>query len=101
MLGHSYDAKVDLWSVGVILYGIFQYFTFNMTVSNNIISQETLFGMAPFASKTFEELEEKVLDVSPVKVCSLNMYLCKCICTLDPLLRFQMIVVYLTSVEIF
>lgn len=57
MMGQSYDAKVDLWSVGVILY-------------------ETLFGMAPFASKTFEELEEKVLDDSPVKIpdnCNLSM----------------------------
>uniref|UniRef100_A0A8C5PUW1 Serine/threonine-protein kinase ULK3 n=1 Tax=Leptobrachium leishanense TaxID=445787 RepID=A0A8C5PUW1_9ANUR len=36
-----YDARVDLWSVGVILY-------------------EALFGKAPFASKSFSELEEKI-----------------------------------------
>ncbi|XP_014636417.1 PREDICTED: serine/threonine-protein kinase ULK3 isoform X4 [Ceratotherium simum simum] len=37
----QYDARVDLWSVGVILY-------------------ETLFGQPPFASRSFSELEEKI-----------------------------------------
>ncbi|NXL81522.1 ULK3 kinase, partial [Leptocoma aspasia] len=36
-----YDARVDLWSVGVILY-------------------EALFGKPPFASRSFAELEEKI-----------------------------------------
>ncbi len=42
---------------------------------------EILFGMAPFASKTFEELEGKVLDETPIQVsiylvlkCNINMY---------------------------
>ena len=39
----SYDASVDLWSTGVILH-------------------ETLFGFAPFASKTFDELEKKIIS---------------------------------------
>ncbi|KAJ7419611.1 Serine/threonine-protein kinase ULK3 [Willisornis vidua] len=37
----QYDAHVDLWSVGVILY-------------------EALFGKPPFASRSFAELEEKI-----------------------------------------
>ncbi|XP_062062440.1 serine/threonine-protein kinase ULK3 isoform X2 [Lepus europaeus] len=37
----QYDARVDLWSVGVILY-------------------EALFGKPPFASRSFSELEEKI-----------------------------------------
>ncbi len=45
----SYDASVDLWSVGVILH-------------------ETLFGYAPFASKTYEELEMKILSKDPIVI---------------------------------
>ncbi|XP_051053520.1 serine/threonine-protein kinase ULK3 isoform X3 [Phodopus roborovskii] len=37
----QYDARVDLWSTGVILY-------------------EALFGKPPFASRSFSELEEKI-----------------------------------------
>ncbi|XP_031554637.1 serine/threonine-protein kinase ULK3-like isoform X1 [Actinia tenebrosa] len=43
----SYDASVDLWSVGVILY-------------------ETLFGEAPFKSRTFSELEAKLRSSDPI-----------------------------------
>ena len=45
----SYDASVDLWSVGVILH-------------------ETLFGYAPFASKSYEELEMKILAKDPIVI---------------------------------
>ena len=48
-LSDSYDASVDLWSTGVILY-------------------ETLYGNAPFASKTYEELEIKILATSEVRI---------------------------------
>lgn len=41
LLGSSYDARVDLWSIGIILY-------------------ECLFGKAPYSSGTFHELAEKI-----------------------------------------
>ncbi|XP_068741266.1 serine/threonine-protein kinase ULK3-like isoform X4 [Montipora capricornis] len=43
----KYDSSVDLWSVGVILY-------------------EALFGMAPFASGSFAELEIKIRSTDPI-----------------------------------
>lgn len=45
----KYDSRVDLWSIGVILY-------------------ECLFGQAPFASKSFQELEEKIIDSKPIEL---------------------------------
>ncbi|NWT11253.1 ULK3 kinase, partial [Vireo altiloquus] len=45
----QYDARVDLWSVGVILY-------------------EALFGKPPFASRSFAELEEKIRSDRAVEV---------------------------------
>lgn len=45
----KYDSRVDLWSIGVILY-------------------ECLFGQAPFASKSFQELEEKITDSKPIEL---------------------------------
>lgn len=47
VLKRKYDAKVDLWSVGVILY-------------------ECLFGQAPYKSATIEELLAKVREDKPV-----------------------------------
>lgn len=41
LLEHCYDPSADLWSIGVILY-------------------ESLFGFAPYRSKTIEELMQKI-----------------------------------------
>uniref|UniRef100_A0A8C6PTL6 Serine/threonine-protein kinase ULK3 n=1 Tax=Nothobranchius furzeri TaxID=105023 RepID=A0A8C6PTL6_NOTFU len=45
----QYDSRVDLWSVGVILY-------------------EALFGRAPFASKSYGELEDKIRSNQPIEL---------------------------------
>lgn len=45
----QYNAKVDLWSIGVILY-------------------ECLFGRAPFASNSFVELENKIKSEKPIEL---------------------------------
>lgn len=45
----TYDASVDLWSVGVILY-------------------EALFGVAPFRSHSFAELEKKIRSSEQITV---------------------------------
>ncbi|XP_050681764.1 serine/threonine-protein kinase ULK3-like isoform X2 [Leptidea sinapis] len=49
MLSGIYDARVDLWSVGVIMY-------------------ECLFGRAPYASRTLQELLDKLRSRAPVQI---------------------------------
>ncbi|XP_018401000.1 PREDICTED: serine/threonine-protein kinase ULK3 isoform X2 [Cyphomyrmex costatus] len=49
LLKHKYDARVDLWSVGVIMY-------------------ECLFGKAPYSSSSFQELAEKIKDSRPIEM---------------------------------
>ncbi|XP_076331911.1 serine/threonine-protein kinase ULK3-like isoform X2 [Tachypleus tridentatus] len=49
LLNRRYDARVDLWSVGIILY-------------------ECLFGQAPFSSGSFAELAEKIKSTKPIKI---------------------------------
>lgn len=53
LLRHKYDARVDLWSVGVIMY-------------------ECLFGKAPYSSSSFQELAERIKDSQPIEV--INIY---------------------------
>ncbi|XP_015120414.1 serine/threonine-protein kinase ULK3 [Diachasma alloeum] len=49
LLRHEYDARVDLWSVGVIMY-------------------ECLFGKAPYSSSSLEELAEKIKSCKPIEI---------------------------------
>ncbi|KAG6460962.1 hypothetical protein O3G_MSEX012337 [Manduca sexta] len=49
MLAGEYDARVDLWSVGVIMY-------------------ECLFGKAPYSSNTFKELVDKIQKRAPIEI---------------------------------
>jgi serine/threonine-protein kinase ULK/ATG1 len=53
LLKHKYDARVDLWSVGVIMY-------------------ECLFGRAPYSSNNFKELAEKIKSQMPIQVIFYN-----------------------------
>ncbi|KAM7285288.1 serine/threonine-protein kinase ULK3 [Ixodes scapularis] len=49
LLSDHYDNKVDLWSVGIIMY-------------------ECLFGSAPYSSPTFEEVAAKIRTNEPIKL---------------------------------
>jgi serine/threonine-protein kinase ULK3 len=49
ILKRKYDARADLWSIGVILY-------------------ECLFGAAPYRSRTLEELLEKVKSLQKIEI---------------------------------
>ncbi|KAK0080258.1 hypothetical protein PV325_000225 [Microctonus aethiopoides] len=49
LLCHEYDARVDLWSVGVIMY-------------------ECLFGKAPYSSDSFHELAEKIKNCRNIEI---------------------------------
>ncbi|CAL4130822.1 unnamed protein product, partial [Meganyctiphanes norvegica] len=49
VLTRNYNVKVDLWSIGVILY-------------------ECLFGAAPYSSKTFTELAEKIKTDKQIQI---------------------------------
>ncbi|XP_047040066.1 serine/threonine-protein kinase ULK3 isoform X1 [Helicoverpa zea] len=49
MLTGEYDERVDLWSVGVIMY-------------------ECLFGRAPYSSNTFKELVDKIQRQAPIEI---------------------------------
>lgn len=63
-----YEKACDLWSVGVIFF-------------------ECLFGKAPFASATVEELKAKLLDDSPIKIPSRPVFGKDCIDLVSKLLK--------------
>ncbi|KAB7507992.1 Serine/threonine-protein kinase ULK3 [Armadillidium nasatum] len=49
VLKRQYDARADIWSVGIILY-------------------ECLFGKAPYSSKSFDELFSKIKANKPIEI---------------------------------
>ncbi|XP_043669922.1 serine/threonine-protein kinase ULK3 isoform X1 [Vespula pensylvanica] len=49
LLENKYDARIDLWSVGVIMY-------------------ECLFGKAPYSSNSYKELEEKIKERRAIEI---------------------------------
>ena len=55
-LQKSYDASVDLWSTGVILY-------------------ECLFGKPPYTSRSLKDLVGKIKSDTPVTVGTLYYYI--------------------------
>lgn len=55
LLKREYDARVDLWSVGVIMY-------------------ECLFGKAPYSSSSLQELAEKIKTSRPIEVILLLLH---------------------------
>ncbi|XP_065912343.1 serine/threonine-protein kinase ULK3-like isoform X2 [Dysidea avara] len=67
-LADHYDAKVDLWSVGVILY-------------------ETLFGHAPYSSRTTDELIVKIRQDVPIIIPQRPPVSCSCRDLLNGLLQ--------------
>ncbi|KAG1674106.1 Serine/threonine-protein kinase ULK3 [Nymphon striatum] len=49
LMKHEYGATVDLWSIGVVLF-------------------ECLFGQAPYSSKTFAQLAEKIKSSTSIEI---------------------------------
>ena len=73
----EYDSRVDLWSVGVILHGKNLSFILSIKILiklNFIMNLEVIFGYAPFLSNSFEELEKKILDDTPIQVDYINLF---------------------------
>ncbi|XP_026498869.2 serine/threonine-protein kinase ULK3-like [Vanessa tameamea] len=68
MILGDYDARVDLWSVGVIMY-------------------ECLFGKAPYSSATFKELLDKIQRRAPIAIPSNSSISAGCLDLLTRLLQ--------------
>ncbi|CAG9577460.1 unnamed protein product [Danaus chrysippus] len=68
MILGKYDARVDLWSVGVIMY-------------------ECLFGRAPYSSATLKELVDKIQRQAPIQIPSNSSLSAGCLDLLTRLLQ--------------
>lgn len=64
---NPYDNRVDLWSIGVILYGIYKSF-FPMVLDEELISLECLFGRPPFTFTTIDSLIQTIKSDVPIEV---------------------------------
>ena len=65
-LSDQYDAKADLWSIGVILYEVNQLE--DCFYTELLFFSQAIFGRAPFSSETLEQLVVKIKEDVPVVI---------------------------------
>ena len=65
-LADQYDAKADLWSIGVILYEVSEHREKITLLSCSLF--QAIFGRAPFSSETLEQLVVKIKEDVPVVI---------------------------------